>query len=502
MLVAKALNEVIKGGKIAGYRLLTESGDMADVKTAYIVDAIRTGKLYVSNLSVTKDGRLVKRSAETQNIKNNDVNTTNNSVKVENKVPQHTNVSVQHSQQTPVKNETNTDSKKANLADKYSELKRQRELTDVLNKARRVYEQGKDEIMSNFEYDKLYDELLELEKKTGTVLANSPTQNVGYEVVSNLEKKTHETPMLSLDKTKSREALVSFLQGKEGVLSWKLDGLTVVLTYMNGELESAVTRGNGTVGELVTNNAKQFKNIPHKIPFKGKLVVRGEATISYSSFEKINNNIVSEEDKYKNPRNLCSGSVRQLDSRITAQRDVHMYIFELVEAQGIQVSPLVDEQFKWLKSLGFQCVEWVVVGSQPTAKNHVLMGVQFFEQHVKSNDIPSDGLVLTFRDKRFGLSLGRTSKFYRHSIAFKWQDEMAESTLLDIEWQVGRSGVITPVAVFKPVDLEGSTVERASLHNISVMLDVLGRPYVGQRIKIYKANMIIPQIAWGEKIEG
>lgn len=374
-----------------------------------------------------------------------------------------------------------------------------KELVDTLNKARAVYEQGEGEIMSNFEYDRLYDELLKLEKETGIVLANSPTQNVGYEVVSELEKRQHETPMLSLDKTKSLDDLVSFLQGKEGVLSWKLDGLTVVLTYNNGVLENAVTRGNGTIGELVTNNAKQFKNIPHQIPFKGKLVVRGEAIISYSSFNKINESLPAGETKYENPRNLCSGSVRRLDSKITAQRDVNMHIFELVEAQGITIPSNVDEQLKWLTQQGFQCVEYIIVSPKLTDINSVSQAVEYFKQRISTYDIPSDGLVITFRDRDFGMSLGRTSKFYRHSKAFKWQDEVAETTLKDIEWQVGRSGVITPVAVFEPVRLEGSTVEKASLHNISVMEDLLGKPYVGQKIKVFKANMIIPQVAWGEK---
>ena len=472
MLVVKVLSEIVRNNRIVGYSIKSESGDKMDVKIEYLIDAVRRGVISISNAYINNNGILVKKENKNVNPVNKPAYANNNNVGIEKAV----NIPVANqgvpSVKAPEKVAVNPVANRNERMDRSIELKKQKELTDKLNKARKVYEQGKDEIMSNFEYDKLYDELVALEKKTGTVLADSPTHNVGYEVVSNLEKKTHETPMLSLDKTKDREALVSFLQGRDGVLSWKLDGLTVVLTYNNGELESAVTRGNGTVGELVTNNAKQFKNIPHRIPFKGKLVVRGEATISYSTFEKINNNIINEEEKYKNPRNLCSGSVRQLDSRIT------------------------------VKSLGFQCVEWVVVSPKNTAKNNVLMAVQYFEQHIESNDIPSDGLVLTFRDKQFGLSLGRTSKAYRHSIAFKWQDEMAESVLLGIEWQVGRSGIITPVAVFKPVNLEGSTVERASLHNISVMFDVLGRPYVGQKIKIYKANMIIPQIAWGEKVQG
>ena len=332
MLVVKVLSEIVRNNRIVGYSIKSESGDKMDVKIEYLIDAVRRGVISISNAYINNNGILVKKENKNVNPVNKPAYANNNNVGIEKAV----NIPVANqgvpSVKAPEKVAVNPVANRNERMDRSIELKKQKELTDKLNKARKVYEQGKDEIMSNFEYDKLYDELVALEKKTGTVLADSPTHNVGYEVVSNLEKKTHETPMLSLDKTKDREALVSFLQGRDGVLSWKLDGLTVVLTYNNGELESAVTRGNGTVGELVTNNAKQFKNIPHRIPFKGKLVVRGEATISYSTFEKINNNIINEEEKYKNPRNLCSGSVRQLDSRITTQRNVNMHIFELVEA--------------------------------------------------------------------------------------------------------------------------------------------------------------------------
>ncbi|MBO5387550.1 MAG: NAD-dependent DNA ligase LigA [Lachnospiraceae bacterium] len=361
-------------------------------------------------------------------------------------------------------------------------------LIGVLNKAREVYEQGTDEIMSNYEYDKLYDELLSIEAELGMALNNSPTQRVGYEVVSKLPKETHATPMLSLDKTKDRESLVSWLNGKEGILSWKMDGLTVVLTYEDGKLVKAVTRGNGEVGEVVTPNVKQFKNVPRHIAFKGKLVLRGEAIITYSDFEKINSNIALDDEKYKNPRNLCSGSVRQLDSGITAQRNVKWYAFEIVEAGQNNLVQDVEKQLTWLKLLGFSVVEY-----ESVTPANILQAIERFSTKVKTNDVPTDGLVLTYKDKEYGKSLGRTSKFPRHSIAFKWQDETAISTIEFIEWSPSRTGLINPVAVFKPVDIEGSTVQRASVHNVSIFADLeLG---YGDRVEVYKANMIIPQIS-------
>jgi DNA ligase (NAD+) len=381
-----------------------------------------------------------------------------------------------------------------------SKTKRIHELVAKLNEARAVYEQGKDEIMTNFEYDKLYDELVSLEKETGIIMANSPTQNVGYEVVSSLKKVEHESKMLSLDKTKSIDSLASWLNGKEGVLSWKLDGLTVVLTYDNGKLVQAVTRGNGSVGEDVTNNAKTFKNLPKTISYTGKLVLRGEAIIGYSDFNKINSTIFEEDKRYKNPRNLCSGSVRQLDSKVTAGRNVRWYAFEVIgkadENNNLIFSNDYDEQLKSLERLGFETVERMNVTSSTIHK-----AVEIFKNKVTNFDIPSDGLVLAFKDKKYGLSLGATAKCPRHSIAFKWQDETGVTHLRKIVWQVGRSGIITPVAEFDPIDLEGTTVSRATLHNLSVMLDVLGQPYIGQEIEVYKANMIIPNVSSGVQME-
>ena len=373
-----------------------------------------------------------------------------------------------------------------------NKLEIMKKLVDKLNEAASVYEQGEDEIMSNKEYDDMYDELMRLEGETGTILPNSPTQKVGYEVLSNLEKCTHDTPMLSLGKTKDPAELKAFLGQKEGVLSWKLDGLTVVFTFNNGILTKAVTRGNGYVGELVTNNAKTFINVPKRINYQGELVLRGEALISYADFEKIK--ATPEGADYKNPRNLCSGSVRQLDSGITARRNVRWVIFDWVNAPDNKDKM---EQFDFIESLGFETVKHVKIGS-----GSVDAAIEAFSKAVEKNPYPSDGLVLTYNDVAYGKSLGNTAKTPRHSIAFKWQDEEAETRLINIEWTVGRSGVITPTAVFEPVDLEGTTVQKASLHNISIMEQVLGRPYVGQKIWVYKANMIIPQVSRAEKYTG
>ena len=367
-------------------------------------------------------------------------------------------------------------------------LERIRELTDKLNEASKAYYSEDREIMSNLEYDRLYDELVELEKKEGIVLAGSPTVKVGYEALSELPKEAHESQMLSLDKTKEVEELRSWLGNKEALLSWKLDGLTVVLTYNNGELTKAVTRGNGSVGEVITNNAKTFRNIPLKIEHKGELILRGEAVIRYSDFEKINAQIENPDEKYKNPRNLCSGSVRQLNNEITAKRNVNFFAFSLVRAENVDFENSVENQFLWLKKQGFEVVEY-----EKITKENVSETVQKFSDKIPANDFPSDGLVVTFEDIAYGISLGTTAKFPRNAIAFKWADEMAETTLLDIEWSASRTGLINPVAIFEPVELEGTTVSRASVHNVSVLRALeLG---IGDRINVYKANMIIPQIA-------
>ncbi|MDF2872511.1 MAG: ligase, NAD-dependent [Anaerocolumna sp.] len=368
-------------------------------------------------------------------------------------------------------------------------LDRQKELVVLLNEAGRVYEQEDREIMSNYEYDKLYNELLELEQETQTVLSNSPTIKVGYEVLSELPKMRHETQMLSLDKTKETDTLKDWLGNQKGLLSWKMDGLTIVLTYREGKLFQAVTRGNGEIGEVVTNNAKVFKNLPHSIPYTGELVLRGEAVIRYTDFEKVNAQIPETEAKYKNPRNLCSGSVRQLNNEITAKRNVRYYGFSLVRADNQELyENSREKQMQWLQSLGFDVVESKVV----TAEN-LEETVAWFAEQIPTMDIPSDGLVLTLDDIAYGISLGSTSKFPRDSIAFKWRDEIRETILREIEWSASRTGLINPIAVFDPVELEGTTVSRASLHNISIMEGLkLG---LGDTIKVYKANMIIPQVA-------
>lgn len=362
------------------------------------------------------------------------------------------------------------------------------ELTELLDKAARAYEQEDREIMSNFEYDALYDELRSLEEETGFALANSPTQHAGYEILSELPKERHESPMLSLDKTKDREALAAWTGSHESILSWKMDGLTVVLTYRDGELYKAVTRGNGEIGEVITNNARVFKNIPLKIAYKGELVLRGEAVIRYSDFEKINAAIEKDEDRYKNPRNLCSGTVRQLNNRITAERNVYLFPFALISMNGEDGFATREEQLNYLRELGFDPVEYKKVN-----QSNMPEMIQWFADHVATNDFPSDGLVLTYNDIAYGNSLGRTAKFPRNAIAFKWKDETRQTKLLAIEWSPSRTGLINPVAIFEPVELEGTTVSRASVHNLSVMEELqLG---IGDEITVYKANMIIPQIA-------
>ncbi|MEZ3424729.1 MAG: NAD-dependent DNA ligase LigA [Lachnospiraceae bacterium] len=364
---------------------------------------------------------------------------------------------------------------------------RMKELVALLNKASEVYYQGKDDIMSNFEYDQLYEELEKLERDTGMILAGSPTARVGYEVLSALPKETHPSPMLSLDKTKETDQLVSWLGSKEGLLSWKMDGLTIVLAYEDGKLVKAVTRGNGQVGEVITNNAKVFKNIPLEIPCKSHLVLRGEAVISYSEFERINQ-LLDEEEQYKNPRNLCSGSVRQLNNEITAKRNVEFYAFALVEADGLDFGNSQENKMKFLEGQGFDIVEYKMVNA-----GNIVDTVKWFQDKITSNNFPSDGLVLIYEDIAYGDSLGRTAKFPRNSIAFKWADEIADTKLLGIEWSASRTGLINPIAIFEPVELEGTTVSRASVHNLSIMEQLqLGE---GDIIQVYKANMIIPQIA-------
>lgn len=366
--------------------------------------------------------------------------------------------------------------------------KRQKELTEKLNAASRAYYQEAREILSNYEYDALYDELAALEKETGTVLAGSPTAHVGYEVLSELPKERHESPMLSLDKTKDRDALAAWIGEHRTLLSWKLDGLTIVLTYRNGGLFKAVTRGNGEVGEVITNNARVFKNVPLRIPFQGELVLRGEAVIGYREFERINEEIPEADAKYKNPRNLCSGSVRQLNNEITAKRNVHFFAFALVRAEGMDFENSREKQFLWLKEQGFDVVEYKVVTGATLSEN-----MDWFAEHIEKNEYPSDGLVALYDDIAYGEALGRTAKFPRNSMAFKWADEIRETTLKEIEWSPSRTGLINPVAIFEPVELEGTTVSRASVHNISIMRGLeLG---VGDTIEVYKANMIIPQIA-------
>lgn len=371
--------------------------------------------------------------------------------------------------------------KKVTMETKKERIK---ELTKLLDKAARVYEQEDREIMSNFEYDKLYDELKALEEETGFILAGSPTMHAGYEILSELPKERHDTPMLSLDKTKDVETLKEWLGSQEGLLSWKMDGLTVILTYQGGKLVKAVTRGNGEVGEVITNNAKVFKNIPLSISYQGELVIRGEAVIKYSDFERMNALIEDVSAKYKNPRNLCSGSVRQLNNEITAKRNVHFFAFALIKMDDMNQFTTKKEQFDWLASLGFDVVEERLVTADTVAD-----AVKYFSEKIVTNDFPSDGLVLLYNNIAYGDSLGRTSKFPRNAIAFKWKDEIKETKMLQIEWSASRTGLINPVAIFEPVELEGTTVSRASLHNISIMENLqIG---LGDTVQVFKANMSV-----------
>lgn len=365
---------------------------------------------------------------------------------------------------------------------------RMQELVELLNRAGRAYYQEAREIMSNYEYDRLYDELVSLEKELNMTMALSPTVHVGYEVLSELPKERHERPMLSLDKTKEVGRLKEFLGDQKALLSWKMDGLTIVLTYREGVLFKAVTRGNGEIGEVITNNARVFRNIPLKIAYQGELILRGEAVIRYKDFEKINEEIEDVDAKYKNPRNLCSGSVRQLNNEITAKRNVRFYAFSLVRADGVDFENSREKQMEWLLSQGFETVEY-----RMTTRETVEEDIAWFADRIQENEVPSDGLVLVYDDIAYGESLGATAKFPRDSFAFKWADETKETTLTEIEWSPSRTGLINPVAIFEPVELEGTTVSRASVHNISIMEELeLG---VGDRIEVYKANMIIPQIA-------
>ena len=367
-------------------------------------------------------------------------------------------------------------------------LRKMKKKITLLNEASKAYYQDDREIISNFEYDKLYDELMELEKETGIILSASPTKKVGYEVVESLPKERHERAMLSLDKTKDREALIRWLGKEKGLLSWKLDGLTIVFTYEEGKLIKAVTRGNGEIGEVITNNAKVFINIPLSIPFQGRLILRGEAVISYTDFNELNSRLPEVEARYKNPRNLCSGTVRQLNNRITAERNVHFFAFGLVHAEGLESNNSRKGQLEWLREQGFDIVAYKVVTAIDLDET-----LDWFNSEVENYDFPTDGLVLTYDDISYGTSLGATSKFPRDSIAFKWRDEIKDTKLLSIEWSASRTGQINPIALFEPVELEGTTVSRASVHNLSIMEGLeLGE---GDDIRVYKANMIIPQVA-------
>ena len=456
MIKAKALKPIKNGSEIVGYLLRDMNGTEMKVQSSAIIAAINKKAIDIENLRVNSEGKLVMVEDAVKDV----VKDTNLSTNV-------------------ASTELKMDSNK---------ISRMHQLVKILNEASKAYYQDASEIMSNKEYDKLYDELVDLEAELGIVLNNSPTINIGYEVVSALPKEEHQEVMMSLAKTKELSEVKSFLGNKDGMLGWKLDGLTVVLTYNNGELTKAVTRGNGTIGELVTSNAKHFKNLPSKIRFKGNLVIRGEAIITYTDFNKINEKLIDDE-KYKNPRNLASGSVRQLDSKVTASRNVHFHAFTLVSAVGKEFKT-VDETYKFMRELGFEVVE-----SKKVNESNIEAIINLYTNAVKNKkiDFPVDGLVITYNDIAYGKSLGATAKTPRHSIALKWEDEVVETRLLDIEWSASKTGLLNPVAIFEPVEIEGSTVSRASVHNVSILLGLeLG---FGDRIGVYKANMIIPQIS-------
>lgn len=439
MVEARALCKVNING-VEGYRLQDSSGKVMDVPSKSIINAMANNKIIVNNLTIDDNDNLLI-VVDNENINDSNV------------------------------------------------LEKMHKLISLIDKYRNEYYNEDREEVDNKEYDRLKDELDELERKAGFVLSNSPSLKVGCEVTSKLPKYTFKKPMLSLSKTKEVSGLQQFLSDKDGILSWKMDGLTVVVAYNNGELVSAITRGNGEIGEVITQNAKHFRNLPLRIPYKGKLVLRGEAVMTYSDFERINKGLVTSGDELKkNPRNLCSGTVRSVDSSVTKNRGVYWYAFELVSAD-CEIPNDIDKQFKWLNNNGFDTVQFMVVNS-----SNVVQAVMQFESIVESKklDIPTDGLVLTYRDKKYGESLGVRAKSPRHSIAFKWEDEAVETKVIDIEWSPSRNGLITPVAIFEPVDIEGSTVSRASLHNVSIFAEKqLG---YGDRIKVYKANMIIPQV--------
>ncbi len=365
--------------------------------------------------------------------------------------------------------------------------KRIDELSERLNEASRAYYADGIEIISNFEYDEMYDELLALEDETGYIRDDSPSINVGYETAAGLPKVVHEYKMLSLNKTKDRDELAAWLGDKEGLLSWKLDGLTVGITYENGRLVQGVTRGNGIEGELITANVLACRNVPRTIPHKGRVIVRGEAVIRYSDFEKINESIDDTDARYKNPRNLCSGSIRQLNPEVTAERMVNFYAFTLTLSEGYETKSR-REKMEWLKSQGFDIVHYEMVDA-----DNLFDVIDEYEKSIASFDIPSDGLVLTLEDAEYAGTLGETAKYPKDSIAFKWRDQQAETVLREIEWSPSRTGLLNPVAIFDPVELEGTTVSRASVHNINIMEEL--RLGIGDSIRVFKANMIIPQIS-------
>lgn len=359
-------------------------------------------------------------------------------------------------------------------------IKRLKELTEQLNHYRDSYYNNSESLISDKQYDDLFDELQSLEEETGIVMSNSPTNTVGYEVKSKLEKVKHSHPMLSLDKTKSTDDLIKFSNGRDCIISLKLDGLTVLNTYDNGVLFQSETRGNGEEGEIITHNAKVFDNLPLNIPFDRKFEIEGEAIITQSDFEKININ-----GEYKNCRNLASGSVRQLDSNITKNRHVRFIAWKI--PFGLTT---YTKGFEIAAQYGFEVVPYVKYNS---STDNIEKKIEALKNIAKEKSLPIDGLVVTYNNVEYGKSLGMTGHHPKHSLAYKFYDDIYPTELLDVEFTMGKTGVLTPTAVFKPVEIDGTVVGRASLHNISIMKE-LGITHKGQTVNVYKSNQIIPQI--------
>ena len=360
---------------------------------------------------------------------------------------------------------------------------------EELNKASEAYYNTGQPIMSDAEFDNKLEELRQWEEETGIVLSNSPTHNVGAIVLDNIKKVTHESPMLSLAKCHSAEEVEQFAKGHTLVGSVKLDGLTCRLIFKDGELVRAESRGNGTIGNIITDHVKQFLNVPLHINKEGTYVIDGEALIKTDDFEELNKN-----DEYKTPRNLASGTLGGLDTSVVKNRKLRWYAWEVVE--GSKYPESFASSLMEANDLGFETVPFA---NLTWAELNIHEAIDFFLDEAKKENLPQDGVVFKFEDVEYGKSLGSTSHHFNNGIAFKVFNESVESELINIEYTMGKTGTLTPTAVFKPIEIEDTIVERASLHNISVMKEIMGRPWVGQHVGVIKSNLIIPQIRWAEE---